>query len=75
MLGLKFVPILWSWPGRESGWYEKRRWAGGGGDLVTACLGVCSIFLHVNRSISEIHKPRAIFSLEILYKKYVFIYL
>jgi dimeric dUTPase (all-alpha-NTP-PPase superfamily) len=36
--------------------------------------GVCSIFLLVNRSINEMHKPRALFSIEVIYKKYISIY-
>ncbi len=34
---------------------------------------VCSIFLRVDRSINEIHKPRTILSIPVFNKKYVFI--
>jgi hypothetical protein len=37
-------------------------------------VGVCSIFLRVDRSTNEIYKPRALFLIKIFYKKYVFIY-
>ncbi len=37
-------------------------------------IGVCSIFLHVDRSINEIHKPRVLGTKEIFSKNYVFIY-
>ncbi len=36
--------------------------------------GVCLIFLRVNRSINEMRKLRALFVIEVFYKKYVFIY-
>jgi hypothetical protein len=36
--------------------------------------GVCSIFLRVDRYINEIHKPRGLHSIEVFYKKYVFIF-
>jgi hypothetical protein len=36
--------------------------------------GVRSIFLHVDGSINEIHKPRALYSIEVFNKKYVCIY-
>ncbi len=35
--------------------------------------GVCSIFLRVDRSKNEIHKPRAILTIKVFNKKYVFI--
>ncbi len=35
--------------------------------------GVCSIFLRVDRSLNEIHKPRAILPIKVFNKKYVFI--
>jgi hypothetical protein len=44
------------------------------GEVRCQILGVCSIFLRGNRSIKEIHKPRTIFSIKVLFKKYVFIY-
>ncbi len=37
-------------------------------------LGVCLIFLRLDRSINKIHKPRAFISIEVFYKKYVFVY-
>jgi hypothetical protein len=37
-------------------------------------LGVCLIFLCLDRSINKIHKPRAFISIEVCYKKYVFVY-
>ncbi len=37
-------------------------------------LRVCSIFLLVDRSIIEKHKPMALFTIQIFDKKYVFIY-
>jgi hypothetical protein len=36
--------------------------------------GICSIFLSVDRSINEIHKPRILNTIEVFYKKYVFLY-
>jgi hypothetical protein len=36
--------------------------------------GACSIFLSVDRSINEIRKAGALYSIEIFDKKYVFIY-
>jgi hypothetical protein len=41
---------------------------------IYSVVGVCSIFLRVDRSTNEIYKPRALFSIKIFYKKYVFIY-
>ncbi len=35
--------------------------------------GSVSIFLLVDRSINEIHRTRTLFSIEVLYKNYVFI--
>ncbi len=43
-------------------------------EIVTGFFLVCSIFLRVDRSINEIHKHRALYSIEVYYKKYVFIY-
>jgi hypothetical protein len=37
--------------------------------------GVCSVFLRVDRSVHEIHKPSALYSVEVYYKSTVFIYL
>ncbi len=36
-------------------------------------IGVCSIFLRVDRYINDIYKPKAFFKIKIFYKKYVFI--
>ncbi len=36
-------------------------------------VGVCSIFLRVDRSINEIYNLTALFSTKVFYKKYVFI--
>jgi hypothetical protein len=38
--------------------------------LILAIICSCSIFLRVDRSINEMHKPGALFSMEIFYKKY-----
>ncbi len=38
-------------------------------------VGICSIFLRVDRSTNEMHKPRAFFAIDVFDKKYVFIYL
>ncbi len=37
-------------------------------------IAVCSIFLRVIKSINEIHKPGILNTIEVFYKKYVFIY-
>jgi hypothetical protein len=37
-------------------------------------IGVCPIFRSVERSINELHRPRALFSIELFYKKYEVIY-
>jgi hypothetical protein len=42
--------------------------------LITAMDGVCSKLLRVDRSINEIHKTRALFSIEVFYKKNVSVY-
>ncbi len=49
-----------------------RRSARGGGEtlLATRKVGVCSIFLRIDRSINEIHKLRALFFNQSIYKKY-----
>jgi hypothetical protein len=41
-------------------------------DILTAGAGVCSIFLRVD--INEIHKPRALYSIEVFHEMYVVIY-
>ncbi len=41
---------------------------------VNSLYGVCSIFLRVDRSINEIHKPRILNTIQVFFKKYVFIY-
>ncbi len=43
-------------------------------DAVGGHNGVCSIFLRVDRPKNEIHKPRALSSVTVFYRKYVFIY-
>jgi hypothetical protein len=32
--------------------------------------GVCSMYLRVDRSINGIHKPRALYPIEVVHKKY-----